>query len=198
MYAHGFRIYFTPLPGFFTPFTHGTGSLSVDYEYLALEDGPPMFRQDFTCPALLVASLVPHYGFRVRGYHPLWPAFPGCSTIQSTITYKAHPISLATTLGISVDFFSCSYLDVSVRRVRFACLCIQHAMTLAGRVSPFGHLRIKARLPAPRSLSQATASFIACNRQGIHHVHLVACPYNVDLWRYCYRQRRHRQALCFI
>ena len=55
-------------------------------------------------------------------------------------------------------------------------------MTLAGRVSPFGHLRIKARLPAPRSLSQATASFIACNRQGIHHVHLVACPYNVDLW----------------
>ena len=95
---------------------------------------------------------------------------------------QAGPISLATTLGISVDFFSCSYLDVSVRRVRFACLCIQHAMTLAGRVSPFGHLRIKARLPAPRSLSQATASFIACNRQGIHHVHLVACPYNVDLW----------------
>jgi hypothetical protein len=95
---------------------------------------------------------------------------------------QAVPISLATTLGISVDFFSCSYLDVSVRRVRFAYLCIQYAMTLAGRVSPFGHLRIKARLPAPRSLSQATASFIACNRQGIHHVHLVTCPYNVDLW----------------
>ena len=42
---------------------------------------------------------------------------------------QAHPISLATTLGISVDFFSCSYLDVSVRRVRFAYLCIQYAMT---------------------------------------------------------------------
>ena len=95
---------------------------------------------------------------------------------------QAGPISLATTLGISVDFFSCSYLDVSVRRVRFAYLCIQYAMTLAGRVSPFGHLRIKARLPAPRSLSQATASVIACKRQGIHHVHLVTCPYNVDLW----------------
>ena len=52
-------------------------------------------------------------------------------------------------------------------------------MTLTGRVSPFGNLRIKARLPAPRSLSQATTSFIACNRQGIHHVHLFACPYNV-------------------
>jgi hypothetical protein len=54
LYAHGFRIYFTPLPGFFSPFPHGTGSLSVDYEYLALEDGPPIFRQDFTCPALLI------------------------------------------------------------------------------------------------------------------------------------------------
>src|SRR5437764_10481364 len=50
---------------------------------------------------------------------------------------------------------------------------------LKGRVSPFRHLRIKARLPAPRSLSQATTSFIACNRQGIHHVHLFTCPYNV-------------------
>ena len=30
-----------------------------------------------------------------------------------------------------------------------------------GWVSPFGHLRIKACLPAPRSFSQATTSFIA-------------------------------------
>src|SRR3546814_14188537 len=41
------------LPGFFSPFPHGTGSLSVGQEYLALEDGPPMFRQGFPCPALL-------------------------------------------------------------------------------------------------------------------------------------------------
>src|SRR3546814_10794766 len=34
-----------PSPGFFSPFPHGTGSLSVDNEYLALEDGPPIFRQ---------------------------------------------------------------------------------------------------------------------------------------------------------
>ena len=56
MYASGFRFYFTPLPGFFSPFPHGTGSLSVDDEYLALEDGPPIFRQDFTCPALLFVA----------------------------------------------------------------------------------------------------------------------------------------------
>jgi hypothetical protein len=40
-------------PRFFSPFPHGTGSLSVSQEYLALEDGPPMFRQGFSCPALL-------------------------------------------------------------------------------------------------------------------------------------------------
>jgi hypothetical protein len=43
-----------PSPGFFSPFPHGTGSLSVSQEYLALEDGPPIFRQDITCPALLI------------------------------------------------------------------------------------------------------------------------------------------------
>ena len=30
IYASGFRFYFTPLPGFFSPFPHGTGSLSID------------------------------------------------------------------------------------------------------------------------------------------------------------------------
>ena len=122
LYAHGFRISFTPLPGFFSPFPHGTCPLSVDYEYLALEDGPPIFRQDFACPALLNASLVPPNGFRVRDSHPLWSNFPDRSTITSDYLLLALPVSLATTTGISVDFFSCSYLDVSVRRVRLHAL----------------------------------------------------------------------------
>jgi len=37
----------------------------------------------------------------------------------------ADPRSLATTSGISVDFFSSGYLDVSVHRVSLRCLCIQ-------------------------------------------------------------------------
>lgn len=53
MYASGFRFYFTPLPGCFSPFPHGTGSLSVTREYLGLGDGPPRFRRDFACPAVL-------------------------------------------------------------------------------------------------------------------------------------------------
>ena len=58
-------------------------------------------------------------------------------------------------------------------------LCIQSGVTLAGRVSPFRYLRINAYLPAPRSFSQAITSFVACNRQGIHHMHLFAWPYNI-------------------
>ena len=42
-----------PSPGFFSPFPHGTSSLSVSQEYLALEDGPPIFRQSFSCSVLL-------------------------------------------------------------------------------------------------------------------------------------------------
>ena len=51
--AHGFRCCFTPLPGCFSPFPHGTGPLSVTGEYLGLEGGPPRFPPGFTCPAVL-------------------------------------------------------------------------------------------------------------------------------------------------
>ena len=71
---------------YFSPFPHGTCSLSVDYEYLALEDGPPMFRQDFTCPALLYSCLVPQSTFFIRGYHPLWPDFPFRSDMPTAKT----------------------------------------------------------------------------------------------------------------
>ena len=55
-----FQVSFTPLPGVFSPFPHGTSSLSVGYEYLALEDGPPIFRQDYACPVLLLACPPTH------------------------------------------------------------------------------------------------------------------------------------------
>ena len=51
--ARGFRYCFTPLAGCFSPFPHGTRSLSVSKECLALADGPACFAQGFTCPALL-------------------------------------------------------------------------------------------------------------------------------------------------
>jgi hypothetical protein len=42
-----------PCAGYFSPFPHGTGSLSVSQEYLALPDGAGGFTQDFSGPALL-------------------------------------------------------------------------------------------------------------------------------------------------
>src|ERR1044071_3905300 len=50
---HGFSYSFTPLPGCFSPFPHGTCSLSVAKEYLALRGGPRGFRPGFPCPAVL-------------------------------------------------------------------------------------------------------------------------------------------------
>ncbi len=73
--AHGFRFYFTRHLAFFSPFPHGTSSLSVTEEYLALEGGPPRFPQDFTCPAVLGIPLGV-VDVRVPGCHRLWRAFP--------------------------------------------------------------------------------------------------------------------------
>ena len=42
-----------PAQGYFSPFPHGTCSLSVVEEYLALGGGPPRFRQNSTCSAVL-------------------------------------------------------------------------------------------------------------------------------------------------
>ena len=172
MYAHGFRIYFTPLPGFFSPFPHGTGSLSVDYEYLALEDGPPIFGQDFTCPALLISRLVPPLPFRIRGCHPLWPHFPERSAREMAksrwlVRFRSPLLSESRLISVPLPTEMFQF-----RRFALPCLCIRQGVTLAGWVSPFGNPRIKARLPAPRGLSQAATSFVACCRQGIHHMHL--------------------------
>jgi hypothetical protein len=172
LYACGFRIYFTPLPGFFSPFPHGTSSLSVDYEYLALEDGPPIFRQDYTCPALLVARPVPQSAFFIRGYHPLWPTFPGCSDKPTAKTCRLF--RFRSPLLSESRLMSFPRATEMFQFTRFASHSYVFTMRYPkGWVSPFGNLRIKAYLPAPRSLSQATTSFIACNRQGIHHMHLV-------------------------
>ena len=65
-----------PSQGFFSPFPHGTGSLSVAKEYLALRDGPRRFPRDFTCPAVLRNLPSEPIHCRRRGCHPLWPIVP--------------------------------------------------------------------------------------------------------------------------
>ncbi len=46
-------LFHDPSPGHFSPFPHGTGSLSVTREYLGLGGGPPGFTRDFSGPVLL-------------------------------------------------------------------------------------------------------------------------------------------------
>ena len=73
------------------------------------------------------------------------------------------PRSLATTCGISVDFFSSPYLDVSVQAVPLICLWIQHMMTgrYPCRIAPFRNPRLIAYLRLPvayRSLSRLSSA----------------------------------------
>ena len=91
-----------PSSGCFSPFPHGTGSLSVSKEYLAFGGGPPIFRQDFTCPALLNTSA---HASRT-GLSPISPNFPDGSAHTCR---SAGPRSLAATEGVSVDFLSYGY-----------------------------------------------------------------------------------------
>src|SRR5690606_37218912 len=65
-----------PLSGCFSPFPHGTCSLSVMHEYLGLEGGPPTFRQDFTCPALLEDSCEIYVYGAVTRYGPTFQKVP--------------------------------------------------------------------------------------------------------------------------
>ena len=76
----------------------------------------------------------------------------------------AGPISLATTLGVSLDFLSSGYLDVSVHRVRFMLLFVFRMIQIALWVPPFGYPRINAysQLPAAfRSVLRPSSPLIA-------------------------------------
>ena len=73
------------------------------------------------------------------------------------------PRSLATTSGISVDFFSSPYLDVSVQAVPLIYLWIQYMIHGLSPmwIAPFGYLRINVRLQLPaafRSLPRPSSA----------------------------------------
>jgi hypothetical protein len=121
-----------------------------------------MFRQDFTCPALLVPNLFPLLCFRVRGYHPLWPDFPDCSTnkeakvcrllrVRSPLLAESRLISFPPVTEM-FHFTGSRFLD----------LCIQSRITehYFSWVAPFGNLRVKTLLQltvAYRSLTRPSS-----------------------------------------
>ena len=70
-----FQVLFHSPPGVLFTFPSQYYALSVTKEYLALRGGPRLFPQGFSCLVvlwILPCSLV----FHVRGFHPLWQAFP--------------------------------------------------------------------------------------------------------------------------
>ena len=133
-------------------------------------------------PASHRVSRVPRYSgssplrnrFRIHDSHILWSAFPDCSSNNFSLfdcpqPQRINPLvwplprSLATTSGISVDFSSSPYLDVSVQAVPHVHLfdSMHVDRVLLCRVSPFGNLRIKGYLHLPeayRSLSRPSSA----------------------------------------
>ena len=79
------------------------------------------------------------------------------------------PRSLATTKGISFDFFSSGYWDVSIPRVCFTTLCIQIVIPLLVGF-PIRKSSDQSFIAAPRRISQRSTSFIAVQCQGILQV----------------------------
>ena len=149
-------------------------------------------------------SRVPPYLIRpiklpIRGCHPLWLCFP---THSGHSHGSADPRSLATTRGVSVDFLSSGYLDVSVPRVRFLNpmysgkrylvqfsddhIAASHqtgqgparsgrceATTKSCQVGfPIRKFMDQSLFSAPHDLSQSITSFIASYCQGIHQTPL--------------------------
>ena len=109
-------------------------------------------------------SSLTRFGFRLRGSHPLWPAFPCRSSNLSCRCVSPQPRrinppvwplprSLATTCGISVDVSSSPYLDVSVQAVPFQYLWIQYWIMEYELhwVAPFRYLRINGCLLLPEA-----------------------------------------------
>ena len=152
-----------------------------------MEGGPPRFRPRFTAVVLLRCSIGRLVRFRLRDDCPLWckvplasanaqlcncrrighdpgtsPTTPGRQRVSAfTCPVWASPRSLATTRGVSVDFRSSGYLDVSVLPVSSRRLCIHRRVTPHYRcwVFPFGDPRVKGCSAPNRGLSQPSTSF---------------------------------------
>jgi hypothetical protein len=152
-----------PSLGCFSPFPHGTCSLSVTEEYLGLEGGPPMFRQDFTCPALLedTAKHYP-YGAITRSGRPFQDRSGSLCCATGLVRVRSPLLTESRLMSFPPGTEMFQFPGFA-----FHALWIQARMTLAGRVSPFGNPRIKdcshlpaayRRVPRPSSPLSAKAS----------------------------------------
>ena len=155
----------------FSPFPHGTGSLSVSREYLALPGGPGGFRRDYSCPALLRIPLE-RRGASGTGLSPstagLSRPFPSRRAPRGAVLQPRTRDWHGTGLGSSPVarrywgnhcLFSLPRGTKMFQFPRFAS-ALSADDRKNGRVAPFGNPRIKGhlRLPAAyRSLSRPSS-----------------------------------------
>jgi hypothetical protein len=183
-----------PSQGCFSPFPHGTGSLSVADEYLALPDGPGGFPRDSTCPAVLRCLSTEPDTFRLQDCHLLWFDFPDDSTRNPVGNSAAlrpdrsyNPREHAPWFGLFrvrspllAESLSC-FLFLEVLRWFTSLRCPHSPMDSESDTPGLARVGFPIRkspgqslLAAHRGLSQLATSFIDCQRQGIHRTPLVA------------------------
>ena len=161
-----------PCSGFFSPFPHGTGSLSVSQEYLALTDGPARFTQGFTCPALLRIPLLitPTYPYgAITRYGSPFQMIPVHRALNVAVL---QPRYCRNNIGLGSSTFARRYSQnhycfLLLRLLRcFSSPGLLPVVKLQGdwpstsRVAPFGYLRITSYVPIPaafRSLSRPSS-----------------------------------------
>ena len=139
-------------------------------------DGPPSFRRNFTCSAVLrihsrgnevsTTGLLPSSTDLSRSLHLLrsfvTPYRVSYNPKRQASWFGLCPVSLAATQGIAFAFSSSGYLDVSVPRV-----CLQYPMYSDKDTVPLRTVGFPIRkspdqslLTAPRSISVLVPSFI--------------------------------------
>ena len=156
----------------FSPFPHGTGTLSVSREYLALPDGPGGFAQNSSCSALLRIPLC-RLSLHIRDYHPLRSQFPLCSVHDQRAMSRSYNPDQALPQGRFGLFPGRSPL-LGESLVYFLFLLVLRCFSSQrsplrfcgddrpsdGRVVPFGNPRITGHLHLPeayRSLSRPSS-----------------------------------------
>ena len=103
-----FQFLFHSPPGVLFTFPSRYYTLSVNWSYLALRDGPRTFTPDFSCPVLLwILRCVCR--FRLRGYYSVSPFFPEMFTYRYTIRLcSPNPLGV-TPKGLGSSAFARHY-----------------------------------------------------------------------------------------
>ena len=170
MQAHGFRVFFTPLPEVLFTFPSRYSCAIGLPVVFSLAGWSPRIPAGFLVSCGTQVAARSDFAFRLRGCHPLWPAFPRRSATLS-LRFLAAPTTPAGASPrprfgllrfrsplLAESFVYFLFLRVlrcfsSPRWPHFKwCPC--------GRVPPFGHPRITPYLPVPavfRSLSRPSS-----------------------------------------